>query len=117
MTLITPKSLTKLQDRRSDTPVISVYSNLVRFNKAAARLMQLPGNVVFDLEENVILISPDGFRVIVSGSWHEFVIHNRSLTAKILSHYGEGKTLMKITKAIKGGFCFERINNTYFEEN
>lgn len=83
-------------------PCMSVYANCIRFNKPAAELLNLPSTLAFDFDSLTITQDPEGFEVKISGSWQEFVIHNRSLTRYVLSKLGKSKAIFRITPADDG---------------
>lgn len=96
-------------------PILSVYDNAVRFNKAAANLLELPDRISFDLEAGTLSKDEEGFQVKICGSWKDFVIHNRNLTRYILEKLGGTKVIFRIS-ANGDGFKMEQVSAAFFRE-
>lgn len=114
---LTPSTLQDIEPDKTmahafSSPMISVYTNCIRFNKLAASIMNLPKRIAILVSKDKLFIEPDenGFDVIVSGSWSDFVINKRSLSKVILQNFG-GATKV-IFEVVNHGNLYElkRVN-------
>lgn len=95
--------------------LVSIYKNAIRFSRGAATMMELPRNIRFHCDEKGLFADAheEGFKVIISGSWKDFVIYNRMLCEYILTHYKAGKMLFQVKSHGASLFEFKPITNVY----
>lgn len=87
-----------------------MYQQVLRFNKMAAKELDLPQNIVFDFDSMRILFREDGFPVVISKSWCEHVIYSRPLCKHILDKFDADKILFAIIKESDQVYTLRRIS-------